>query len=89
MIICKSQSMRNIALFLALFFSTNGFSQTLNVVDGNTTPYTPENLITNIFLGDGVTVTGVTFFGDPLSVGYFSDAEDAIGGRLRVSCWAV
>ena len=71
--------MRNIALFLALFFSTNGFSQTLNVVDGNTTPYTPENLITNIFLGDGVTVTGVTFFGDPLSVGYFSDAEDAIG----------
>ncbi|MFK8102182.1 MAG: choice-of-anchor L domain-containing protein, partial [Saprospiraceae bacterium] len=35
--------------------------------------FTPESLITNVFLGDGVEVTAVSFNGDPVSVGYFTD----------------
>jgi gliding motility-associated-like protein len=66
--------------FLLLFiFSQIAYAQPITVVDGNTAPYTPENLITNVFLGQGVTVNEVEFFGDPLSVGYFDEAFSAIG----------
>lgn len=68
-----------ISFSLLFFVQQLAFSQPITVVDGNTNPYTPENLITNVFLGDGVIVTDVQFFGDPLSVGYFSDALPTIG----------
>ncbi len=68
-----------VSFSLFFFFQQLAFSQPITVVDGNTNPYTPENLITNVFLGDGVIVTDVQFFGDPLSVGYFSDALPTIG----------
>lgn len=62
-----------------ILFGLKGFAQPITVVDGNTSPYTPENLITNVFLGQGVTVTDVQFFGDPLSVGYFDEALPSVG----------
>lgn len=45
----------------------------------NAPPITPENLITNIFLGDGVEVIDVNFQGSANSVGFFNHAEEAIG----------
>ncbi len=54
-------------------------AQPLEVVDGATAPYTPENLISNIFLGDGVEVLDIQFFGEATAVGYFNNAEDEIG----------
>lgn len=54
-------------------------AQPIEVIDGNTAPYTPENLITNIFLGQGVEVTNVQHFGNPAAVGFFKDAIDEIG----------
>ncbi|GJM32801.1 MAG: hypothetical protein DHS20C18_18020 [Saprospiraceae bacterium] len=45
----------------------------------NAPPITPENLITNIFLGDGVEVLNVTYEGDGASVGFFKNGEDEIG----------
>ncbi len=51
----------------------------MEVTDATTPPYTPENLITNIFLGDGVEVLNVTYEGDPLAVGYFKNADNATG----------
>jgi gliding motility-associated-like protein len=53
--------------------------QPLEVTDGATNPYTPDNLITNIFLGDGVEVINVQFDGDATAVGFFQDGEDEIG----------
>jgi gliding motility-associated-like protein len=67
------------SITLLFFFNQYLLAQPITVVDGNTTPYTPENLITNVFLGDGVLVTNVSFFGDPLAVGYFSDGLPTIG----------
>ncbi|MCB0680959.1 MAG: choice-of-anchor L domain-containing protein, partial [Saprospiraceae bacterium] len=55
------------------------WGQPLEVTDGVTNPYTPENLITNVFLGDGVEVLNVTFEGDPISVGFFKNGEDEVG----------
>ncbi|MCB9283978.1 MAG: choice-of-anchor L domain-containing protein [Lewinellaceae bacterium] len=54
-------------------------AQPLEVIDGATNPYTPENLITNVFLGEGVEVVDVQFFGVNTAVGYFKNGEDEIG----------
>lgn len=71
--------MRLITVSFLLCLSQISIAQPITVVDGNTNPYTPENLITNVFLGQGLTVTSVNYFGDPLSVGYFDDAQSYIG----------
>ncbi|MBI5914326.1 MAG: choice-of-anchor L domain-containing protein [Bacteroidetes bacterium] len=54
-------------------------AQGMEITDAATPPITPANLITNIFLGDGVEVLDVTFEGDPLAVGYFKNAEPIVG----------
>lgn len=51
----------------------------MDVTDAATAPFTPENLISNIFLGDGVSIIDITYEGDPLAVGYFKDGTNAIG----------
>ncbi|MCB0704858.1 MAG: choice-of-anchor L domain-containing protein [Saprospiraceae bacterium] len=66
-------------VFLGLFVSLNLLAQPLEVTNGATSPYDPLNLITNIFLGDGVEVTNVQFDGDPIAVGYFQNGEDEVG----------
>ncbi len=54
-------------------------AQPIEVTPSTTDPYTPENLITNVFLGDGVEVLSVQFDGDPIAVGFFKNATDEIG----------
>jgi gliding motility-associated-like protein len=45
----------------------------------NAPPITPQNLITNIFLGDGVEVLSVNYQGAAPSVGFFKDGLNAVG----------
>lgn len=45
----------------------------------NAAPITPENLISNVFLGDGVTVLGIQYDGDDRAVGLFTNGEDEVG----------
>ena len=65
--------------WLFLFVSAVVLSAQIEVIDAATAPYTPENLIENIFLGDGVVIENVQFEGAPVSVGVFNDATDEIG----------
>jgi len=44
----------------------------------NNDPFTPENLITNIFLGEGVEVLDVQYDGTDDAVAYFKDGENAV-----------
>jgi gliding motility-associated-like protein len=67
------------ALILVLSAALTLQGQPLEVTDGATAPYTPENLISNIFLGEGLDVLSVNFNGDPIAVGYFQDGIDEIG----------
>lgn len=53
--------------------------QSMQVTNANTPPFTPVNLISNIFLGDGLEVTNIAFNGQPVSVGYFTDGTQAVG----------
>ncbi|MBP6826766.1 MAG: choice-of-anchor L domain-containing protein [Saprospiraceae bacterium] len=69
-------------LFFAAFFTASivhSHAQLLQVTGSNTPPFTPQNLITNIFLGDGVEVTNITFNGQPKAVGYFTGGTQSIG----------
>ncbi|TNE52404.1 MAG: T9SS type B sorting domain-containing protein [Bacteroidetes bacterium] len=54
-------------------------SQSLQVTNANTAPFTPQNLISNVFLGNGVEVTNISYQGQPLAVGYFTDGQSVIG----------
>lgn len=65
-------------LLLGLFSFVTMDAQ-LVITDATTAPYTPQNLVRNVFLGSGVEVTNVAFSGVPSAVGYFSGAEDRIG----------
>ncbi|MBK7407847.1 MAG: choice-of-anchor L domain-containing protein [Saprospirales bacterium] len=68
-----------ILFFLGLFGTYQLEAQPLEVIDGATNPYTPENLISNVFLGEGVEVIDVQFFGVNTAVGYFKNGLDEIG----------
>ena len=66
------------AVLLVLFTLTgNLLAQDMEVT--NAPPITPENLITNIFLGEGVEVVSVDYQGPPLSVGFFKNGQEEVG----------
>lgn len=54
-------------------------SQIIQVSDATTPPFTPENLIKNYFLGEGIEVLSVKYEGAPEAVGYFNNAQGLIG----------
>lgn len=54
-------------------------AQDMEVTDGVTAPYTPENLITNVFLGEGIEVTSFQYDGAPEAVGYFNHGFEEVG----------
>jgi gliding motility-associated-like protein len=70
-------------LFLPVIFFlvaiSSGFGQALNITGANTGIFTPQSLIQNVFLGEGVEVTNITFNGDPVAIGYFAGGQAAVG----------
>ncbi len=64
-----------IFLMLAPFISMGQ----IEVTPANTGIFTPESLVTNVFLGDGVEVTALSFSGEDISVGYFTNGLGNIG----------
>ncbi len=75
--------MKHLVLFLSFFtfFTPIAFAQ-LQVTDATQAPLTPENLISNYFLGSGVEVTSITYEGGPSgkrAVGYFDGGLTATG----------
>lgn len=66
-------------MIILLVFGFQGLYSQISIAPGNISPYTPENLIQNVFLGDGVEITNVVFRGVPQAVGAFSGAVGDIG----------
>ncbi|HLP95855.1 MAG TPA: choice-of-anchor L domain-containing protein [Saprospiraceae bacterium] len=89
---CKLRPTQALLLFASCLFFTTAQAQFLQVTDVVTGPYNPQSLISNVFLGEGVEVTSITFNGDPRAVGYFSGGTPALGierGILLTSGFAV
>ncbi len=71
---------QKLSVFVSTFlFVTNLSGQSLQITNGNVAPFTPQNLISNVFLGDGVNVTNIQYQGTNSAVGYFSGGTSAIG----------
>lgn len=62
-----------------VFSNTSLNGQVLQATASNVPPFTPQNLIQNIFLGEGVEVTNITYQGDPIAVGYFTGGQPSVG----------
>lgn len=64
-------------LFVSGFLSTGLFAQSLEVI--NESPYTPQELIQNVFLGEGVKILSVQYDGDDRSAAFFKGGQQSIG----------
>jgi gliding motility-associated-like protein len=64
--------------FVSLLSISAGWSQGFEIDDATQPPFTPENLITNFFVGAGIEIVNVQFDGDPQAVGFFKNAQNLI-----------
>lgn len=51
----------------------------LVIKSADTAPYTPINIIENVFLGEGVEITGINYFGVDSAVGIFENGNNFLG----------
>lgn len=65
-------------VLVGLLAVNNGKAQ-INVVPAGSATTTPEDLITNVFLGEGVQVLSISYQGKPGQVGYFTNGSADIG----------
>jgi gliding motility-associated-like protein len=71
---------RLLGVVLLICISQNqGFGQSLQATAANTPAFTPQNLIENVFLGQGVEVSNITYNGDNVAVGYFTGGQNSVG----------
>ena len=68
-----------IALLLLAFFYITKIQAQIQVSDASIPPFTPENLISNYFLGEGVQVLSIKYEGANTAVGYFDKAKINVG----------
>lgn len=74
----SSNQLYKLSLFLLLCLVViRSYAQPMEVT--NAPPITPENLISNVFLGEGVEVVSVNFEGADSSVGFFKNGDDEVG----------
>ncbi|MCC6414195.1 MAG: choice-of-anchor L domain-containing protein [Saprospiraceae bacterium] len=66
-------------LVILLCLNFQAQAQLLEVTPANTGLFTPETLISNIFLGDGVEVVSINYAGSNGAIGYFTGGTNAIG----------
>lgn len=65
-------------IVLLCWLSVSSLAQ-ISVDPGNTLPLTADNIIDNVFLGEGVVIESVQFFGEADAVGVFENAQNIIG----------
>lgn len=71
--------MHNLRSLPLIIFSCLSLSLSAQLEVNNAPPITPENLISNVFLGEGVEVVGITYDGDQEAVGLFTGGINAVG----------
>lgn len=67
------------ALLFVFAFNATQLDGQIEVEPAITVPFTPESLIENVFLGDGIQITSIRFNGKPEAAGYFSNGMEDIG----------
>ncbi len=71
-------SLRSYLLVVSVLLCVHGaFAQLMEVT--NDAPFNAENLVSNIFLGNGVEVVNIEYIGSDGSVGFFKNGQNAVG----------
>ncbi len=68
-----------LTLLLVSCFLNITFAQVIEIQDTQNPPYTVDNLITDVLLGEGVQITDIDFQGSESAVGFFKNAINDIG----------
>ncbi len=68
-----------LAILFAFTIKATPLYAQIEIEPAVTYPFTPKNLIENVFLGDGVKITNIQFNGEPRALGYFSHGMNEIG----------
>jgi len=71
--------LKTIFQLIALVCLTLPVYAQLEVEQGDVLPNTPVNVIENVFLGNGVDILEIDYFGDPRAVGVFKNGASSIG----------
>jgi gliding motility-associated-like protein len=66
-------------IFGILLFANQLIGQTIQVTPATTPPFTPTNLLQQVFLGDGVEVLNISYSGSNNAIGYFKLGTQDIG----------
>lgn len=66
-------------LFGILLFANQLTAQTIQVTPATTPPFTPTNLLQQVFLGDGVEVLNISYSGSNSAIGYFKLGVQDVG----------
>ncbi len=72
-------SLFNLSIVLLLLFFSHSLIAQIEISGGDQNPWNPQNLVENVFLGDGVEVIGLTYSGVNGAVGYFQNGLDDVG----------
>jgi len=67
------------AILFAFTLKASSLYGQIEIEPAVTYPFTPINLIENVFLGDGIKITDIQFNGEPRALGYFSHGMEDIG----------
>lgn len=78
-LITAAGTLRLLGFIVLCGITTDIFSQPLQITGATSSALTPQSLIQNIFLGEGVEVSNITYNGDNVAVGYFTGGQGAIG----------
>ena len=74
---------KNINVLVVILVACIGFPYSnwaqIEVKSGDSQPYTPINIIENVFLGSGLEVNDIQFYGSDRAVGVFSNGSSFIG----------
>ena len=70
---------RVLKLFIPLFLIFSDLNAQLEVTSANIPPFTPENLIEDVFIGSGVEVLSVEYIGSDRAVGVFENGAADVG----------
>ncbi|MFZ4634780.1 MAG: choice-of-anchor L domain-containing protein [Saprospiraceae bacterium] len=72
--------MKKYCFLIALMLGGHlAFGQSMEITNATSPPFDPQNLISAVFLGDGVQIKNIAFSGSAQSVGYFDKGLPFVG----------
>ena len=70
-----STLLKFVSLLILTLTAISLHAQTLEISPLSATPYTTQSIITDVLLGDGISISNLAYIGDSAAIGYFTQGE--------------